>query len=67
MNRNITAPLGHVVCPACFIGFRGRYRCAMCDGTGSIFRDFEGRAYPNTVDGYKAALAARDAFNGGEP
>ncbi len=38
-------------------GTRGMDRCVKCDGAGSVF--IVGKRFPNTRDGYEAALEAR--------
>jgi hypothetical protein len=47
------------VCPHCDFGSgqRGMDRCAKCDGSGSVFL-VKGKLFPNTEDGFKAAVAA---------
>lgn len=51
-------------CPHCDFsgGTRGMDRCSKCDGTGSVFR-VGGRYYPNTKEGYEAAVKAANALD----
>jgi DnaJ-class molecular chaperone len=41
-------------------GQRGMDRCPTCDGTGSVFF-VNGQFFPNTKEGYEAALAKSEA------
>lgn len=43
---------------ACMAGRRGMDRCAKCDGSGSQLIIPDGSLFPNTKEGYIAALTA---------